>query len=94
MSPGLWCDRWLDMREVVFQVTSERSGHWQARSDQHRLSICAASLEELQHEARDALMEHFGPSHVAYRVRLRRPRPPQRQFASVCAGADHNPKRC
>lgn len=82
------------MREVVFQVTSELPGQWRARSDQPRIFIDAPSLEELQHEARDALMERFGASHVAFRVRLRRSRPAARHLASVCAGADHKPQRC
>lgn len=82
------------MREVVFQVISELPGHWQARCDQPRISIGAPSLEELQHEARDALMEQFGASHVAYRVRLRRSRPVALHFASVCAGGEHKPQRC
>ena len=34
--------------------------------------IEAGSLEELQHEAREALIQRFGPAHVTYRVRMRR----------------------
>ena len=36
------------------------------------ITIEAATLEELQHEAREALIQHFGPAHVTYRVRIRR----------------------
>jgi len=62
------------MREVVFRFVVERPGHLEARSDVPALQIAAPSLEELQHEAREALIEHFGPAHCAYRVRiLRRP---------------------
>jgi hypothetical protein len=34
--------------------------------------ITAPTLEDLQHEAREALIEHLGPAHCAYRVRMRR----------------------
>jgi hypothetical protein len=37
--------------------------------------IAAPTLEELQHEAREALIEHFGPAHCTYRVRIRRKQP-------------------
>lgn len=71
------------MREVVFQVLAERPGHLQARAEDLPLLTAAATLEELQHEAREALIEQFGPAHCAYRVRIRRhPRP-------VPAGAPH-----
>jgi len=40
----------------------------------HQLRIDASSLEELQHEARDALIQHYGPAHVGYRARVRRRR--------------------
>jgi len=39
------------------------------------IRISAPTLEELQHEAREAreaLIEHLGPAHCAYRVRVRR----------------------
>ena len=50
-------------------------------------------------QAREALISHFGPSHVAYRVRLRRPvrhglQPGQAQFARGCAPAAAPLKRC
>jgi hypothetical protein len=46
----------------------------------------------LQHEAREALIEHFGAAHCAYRVRVRRcpaqavstVRPLRRQAMSCC----------
>mgnify|MGYP006271307221 CR=1 FL=1 len=60
------------MREVVFQVLSDRAGELVAIAHTPSLRITAASFEELQHEARDALMHHLGPAHAAYRVRIRR----------------------
>ena len=61
------------MREIVFRVQEHCSGTLIASADHPPLTIEAATLEELQHEAREALIQHFGPSHVAYRVRIRRP---------------------
>jgi hypothetical protein len=61
------------MREIVFEVLSDQPGLLVAVARPQQLRISASSLEELQHEAREALMAHFGPSHVAYRIRLRRP---------------------
>ena len=61
------------MREIVFEVLSDEPGRLVALAHPQQLRISASSLEELQHEAREALMSHFGPSHVAYRIRLRRP---------------------
>ena len=58
------------MREIVFRAQQSREGGFSARSDHPQLSIEAASREELQHEAREALIAHFGPSHVACRVRI------------------------
>ena len=60
------------MREVVFRVLAERPGHLEALADTLPLRITAPSLEELQHEAREALIAHLGPAHGAYRVRVRR----------------------
>jgi hypothetical protein len=57
------------MQEMVFELLSDQPGHLQALEPRYRLRIQATNLEELQHEAREAL---FGPSHVAYRVKLRR----------------------
>jgi hypothetical protein len=61
----------------VFRFVAERPGHLEARSYIPALQIAAPTLEELQHEAREALIEHFGPAHCAYRVRILR-RQPQR----------------
>ncbi|MFQ6537887.1 MULTISPECIES: hypothetical protein [Aphanothece] len=66
------------MREIVFRVISERPGHLEARAEDHPITITAASLEELHHEAREALIEHLGPIHVAYRTRIRRADPDPR----------------
>jgi len=58
----------------VFRVLAERPGHLEAQADTMPIHITAPTLEELQHEAREALIKHFGPAHCAYRVRvLRRP---------------------
>ena len=61
------------MQEIVFELLSDQPGHLQAVAPRYRLRIQATNLEDLQHEAREALIAQFGPSHVAYRVRLRRP---------------------
>jgi len=64
------------MREVVFRLTAERSGHLEAQAESLPIHITAPTLEELQHEAREALIAHLGPAHCTYRVRiLRHPRP-------------------
>lgn len=60
------------MREVVFRVVAERPGHLEAVAAELPLRICAPSLEELQHEAREALIAHLGPAHCTYRVVVRR----------------------
>jgi hypothetical protein len=60
------------MREVVFRVLAERPGHLEAQAESLPIRITAPTLEELQHEAREALIEHLGPAHCAYRVRVRR----------------------
>ena len=60
------------MREVVFCVDAERPGHLEARADTLPLRISAPTLEELQHEAREALIAHLGEAHGAVRVRVRR----------------------
>jgi hypothetical protein len=62
------------MREVVFRVLAERPGHLEAQSDAPAIRIAAPTLEDLQHEAREALIEHVGPAHSTYRVRIRRNR--------------------
>jgi hypothetical protein len=64
------------MREVVFRVSADRDGQLEARADSPPIHIAAPTLEELQHEAREALILHLGPAHCAYRVRLvRQPGP-------------------
>ena len=63
------------MREIVFRVQPAPRGPLQARAEHLPLTIQAASLEELQHEARDALIRQFGPAHATYRVRIRRDQP-------------------
>ena len=60
------------MREVVFRVLADRPGHLEAQADTLPIRITAPTLEELQHEAREALIEHLGPAHCTYRVRVRR----------------------
>ena len=68
------------MREVVFRVLAERPGHLEAQAVGAAFSagvtlpihISAPTLEELQHEAREALIEHLGPAHCTVRVRMRR----------------------
>ena len=59
------------MREVVFRVDPAGAGPLRATAEQLPLTIEAPSLEELQHEAREALIEHFGAAHVSIRVRIR-----------------------
>ena len=61
------------MREIVFRVVQEPGGILWARSLQPSLQIRAASLEDLHHEAREALIGHYGSAHSAVRVRLQRP---------------------
>lgn len=60
------------MRDVVFHVLAERPGHLEAQAETLSIRITAPTLEELQHEAREALIEHLGAAHCAYRVRMRR----------------------
>ncbi|MFZ9464059.1 MAG: hypothetical protein EBR33_10715 [Synechococcaceae bacterium WB4_1_0192] len=60
------------MREVVFRLEAERPGHLEARAETLPILISAPTLEELQHEAREALIEHFGSAHCTVRVRVRR----------------------
>ena len=67
------------MREVVFRLEAERPGHLVAQSVGAAFSagvtlpirISAPTLEELQHEAREALIAHMGPAHCTVRVRVR-----------------------
>ena len=60
------------MREVVFRLEAERPGHLEARAETLPIHISAPTLEELQHEAREALIVHMGPAHCTVRVRIRR----------------------
>ena len=60
------------MREVVFRVLVERPGHLEAQAETLPIRITAPTLEELQHEAREALIEHLGPAHCTVRVRVHR----------------------
>ena len=60
------------MREVVFRVLAERPGHLEAQAESLPIRITAPTLEELQHEAREALIEYMGPAHCTVRVRVRR----------------------
>jgi hypothetical protein len=60
------------MREVVFRLEAERPGHLEAQAESLPIRITAPTLEELQHEAREALIEHLGPVHCTVRVRVRR----------------------
>lgn len=64
------------MREVVFRVLSERPGQLDAQAETLPLRITAPTFEDLQHEARESLIQHLGPAHCAYRVRVRRPHGP------------------
>ncbi len=64
--------RYPRMREVVFRLEAERPGHLEAQAESLPIRITAPTLEELQHEAREALIEHLGPAHDTVRVRVRR----------------------
>ena len=79
------------MREIVFRVLSERPGYLLARAEDRPITIEAASLEELHHEAREALIQHLGPAHGTVRVRILRrhaPAAPSR-LRSVEGGSSH-----
>ncbi len=68
------------MREVVLRVLAERPGHLEAQAVGAAFSagvtlpirITARTLEELQQEARQALINHLEPAHCAFRVWVRR----------------------
>jgi hypothetical protein len=68
------------MREVVFRVLPESPGHLEAQAVGAAFSagvtlpirITAPTLEALQHEAREALINHLGQAHCTFRVRVRR----------------------
>ena len=77
------------MREIVFRVLSDRPGQIEATAEDHPITITAASLEDLHHEAREALIRHLGASHSTYRVRIRRagapaPLPTSRRHHATC----------
>jgi len=67
------------MREIVFHVLSDTPGYLHAEAcvvpTFQAIRITATSLEELQHEARDAVIKHFGHAHDACRVRVLRSKP-------------------
>ena len=79
-TPGVLCfgQRWMRnesdtaMREIVFRLLVERPGLLEAQADDFPVRIAAPTLEELQHEAREALIDHLGQAHCAYRARVRR----------------------
>jgi hypothetical protein len=54
------------MREIVFRVLAERPGHLEAQAETLPILITAPTLEELQHEAREAVIEHLGPAHCTF----------------------------
>jgi len=60
------------MREIVFHLQEHSGTRLRASAEHPLLTIEAGTLEELQHEAREALIEHVGAAHCAYRVRVRR----------------------
>lgn len=60
------------MREIVFRVTAEQPGRIRAIVQDRGLVVEAPSLEELHHEAREALIRQVGPAHGTYRIRIRR----------------------
>jgi len=60
------------MREIVFRVLSDRPGQLVAQTADQALTITAPTLEELHHEAREALIQHLGAAHGTVRVRIRR----------------------
>jgi hypothetical protein len=60
------------MREIVFLVTVEQPGRIEATAPEWGLVVEAPTLEELHHEARDALISQVGTSHGTYRIKIRR----------------------
>ena len=59
------------MQVIQFRVVNAKGvNHFEARAERPPLQIAAATMEELHHEARDALMAHLGVRHIAYRVQL------------------------
>ena len=76
------------MREIVFLVTAEQPGGIEATASEWGLVITAPNLEELHHEARDALIRQVGPSHGTYRIRIRRA-----GHTAVLGSGDQPPQR-
>ena len=68
------------MRALTFRLEAQRPGHLEARAVGAAFSagvtlpihITAPTLEELQHEAREALIANLGPAHCTVRARGRR----------------------
>ena len=60
------------MRIIEFQLIHTGPGDLVAQALNQPLRISAPTLEELHHEARDALIHHLGPAHATYRVKWRR----------------------
>ncbi len=58
------------MREVVFRILVERTGHLEAQAHNLPIQITAPTHEDLQHEAREALITHVGPAHCGYPIRI------------------------
>ena len=59
------------MQTVLFQVSRNRGlGRYEARSKKPHLWICATTMEEIHHEARDVLIQELGTSHVAFQIRF------------------------
>jgi hypothetical protein len=61
------------MREAVFMVRHRPNGGLTAECHALRLCVSATDHEQLQEEARDALINAVGPAHMSYRVQMRRP---------------------
>ena len=85
------------MREIEFRLQPGgppgAAAQLRASAGPLPITIEAASLEELQHEAREALIQHFGPAHVTYRVRIRREAPPIQRLQRNSAAAVPIPKK-
>lgn len=58
------------MREALFTVSARPDGSLIAECTALRLVISGMNRDELQEEARDALIRSIGPAHVSYRVRF------------------------
>jgi hypothetical protein len=76
------------MREIVFLVTAEQPGRIEAMAPERGFVVAAPTLEELHHEARDALIRQVGASHGTYRIRIRRA-----DHAAVPASGDQPAQR-